>query len=51
MSGILEEIGPRVARRNPGELRNLATDRGYDAIAFHGKLRDNGIRPLSTTGS
>ncbi|MDG5777872.1 IS5 family transposase [Haloarculaceae archaeon H-GB2-1] len=38
--------GPQVARRNPGDLRNLAAERLYDAKAFRDELRDNAIRPL-----
>jgi len=40
------KIGPQVARRNAGDLRSLAADRGYDAKAFRDELRENGIRPL-----
>jgi IS5 family transposase len=40
------KIGPQVARRNAGDLRSLAADRGYDAKAFRDELRANGIRPL-----
>ena len=39
-------IGPQVARRNAGDLRSLAADRGYDAKAFRDELRENGVRPL-----
>jgi len=40
------KIGPQVARRNAGDLRTFAADRGYDAKAFRDELRENGIRPL-----
>ena len=40
------QIGPQVARRNAGDLRSLAADRGYDAKAFRDELRTNGVRPL-----
>ncbi|WP_436933467.1 transposase, partial [Halovenus amylolytica] len=40
------KIGPQVARRNAGDLRSLAADKGYDAKAFRDELRQNGIRPL-----
>jgi IS5 family transposase len=40
------KVGPRVARRNAGDPRNLAADKGYDAKAFRDELRQNGIRPL-----
>jgi len=40
------KIGPQVARRNAGDLRSLAADRGYDAKSFRDELRENGIRPL-----
>ena len=40
------KIGPQVARRNAGDLRRLAADRGYDAKSFRDELRENGIRPL-----
>ncbi len=33
------KIGPRVARRNAGDLLSLAADRGYDAKAFRDELR------------
>ncbi len=38
-------IGLRVARRNANDLRNLATDRGYDDKAFCDSLREHGIAP------
>ena len=41
-----QRIGPQVARRNAGDLRSLAADRGYDAKAFRDELRENGVRPL-----
>ena len=40
------KIGPQVARRNASDLRSLAADRGYGSKAFHGELRENGIKPL-----
>ncbi len=40
------KIGPQVARRNAGNLRSLAADRGYDARAFRDELREHGVRPL-----
>jgi len=40
------KIGPQVARRNVGDLRSLAADRGYDAKAFRDELRASGVRPL-----
>jgi len=40
------KIGPQVARRNAGDLRSLAADRGYEAKAFRDELRENGVRPL-----
>jgi IS5 family transposase len=40
------QIGPQVARRNAGDLRSLAADKGYDAKAFRDELREQGIRPL-----
>jgi len=40
------KIGPQVARRNAGDLRSLAADRGYDAKSFRDELRENDIRPL-----
>jgi hypothetical protein len=40
------KIGPQVARRNAGDLRSLAADRGYKTKVFRDELRDNGIRPL-----
>jgi len=40
------KIGPQVARRNAGDLRSLAADRGYDAKSFRDELHENGIRSL-----
>lgn len=40
------KIGPQVARISAGDLRSLATDKGYDAKALPDELRQNGIRPL-----
>ena len=40
------KIGPQDSRRNAGDLRSLAADRGYDAKAFRDEFRKNGIRPL-----
>jgi IS5 family transposase len=40
------KIGPQVARRNAGDLRSLAADKGYDAKSFRDELHQNGIRPL-----
>ena len=40
------KIGPQVARRNAGDLRSLAADRGYDAKSFRDELREHGVRPL-----
>jgi len=39
-------VGPQVAHRNAGDLRNFAADKGYDKNAFRELLRDNDVRPL-----
>ncbi len=39
-------VGPQVARRNAGDLRSLAADKGYDKDVFRELLRDNDVRPL-----
>jgi len=41
------KIGPKISRRNPDSLENLAADKGYDSAAFRAQLRENGVRPLS----
>jgi IS5 family transposase len=38
--------GPQVARRNAGDLRSLAADKGFDDQSFRDELRDEGVRPL-----
>ncbi|MWV38845.1 IS5 family transposase [Natrialba sp. INN-245] len=40
------KIGPRVARRNAGDLLTLAADKGYDGMSFREELRAEGVRPL-----
>ena len=39
-------VGPQVARRDAGDPRSLATDKGQDKNAFRDELRDNDGRPL-----
>jgi len=41
-----QPIGRQIARRNAGDLRSLAADKGYDAKAFRELLHDAGVRPL-----
>jgi len=36
----------QIARRNAGDLRSLAADKGYDANDLRERLRELGIRPL-----
>ena len=36
----------QIARRNAGDLRSLAADKGYDKNALREQLRELGIRPL-----
>jgi IS5 family transposase len=40
------QIGWQVARRNTGDLRSLAADKGYDWMALRENLREADVRPL-----
>src|SRR6056297_1640114 len=40
------QLGWQLARRNAGELRSLAADKGYDWQQLREKLRKEGVRPL-----
>ena len=40
------DLCEQIARRNAGDLRTLAADKGYDKNALREALRDLGIRPL-----
>ncbi|RLM83467.1 IS5 family transposase [Halobellus sp. Atlit-38R] len=40
------DLAEQIARRNAGDLRSLAADKGYDKKSLRGSLRDLGIRPL-----
>jgi len=40
------QLGWQLARRNAGELRSLAADKGYDWQQLREKLREEGVRPL-----
>ena len=40
------DLAEQIARRNAGDLRSLAADKGYDKQALRESLRDLGIRPL-----
>jgi len=39
-------VGLQVARRNAGDLRHPAADKGYDKNAFRDFLRENDVQPL-----
>jgi len=40
------QLGWQLARRNAGELRSLAADKGYDWQQLRDKFREEGVRPL-----
>ena len=40
------DLAEQIARRNTGDLRSLAADKGYDKQSLREELRDLGIRPL-----
>ena len=40
------DLAEQIARRNAGDLRSLAADKGYDKQSLRESLRDLGIRPL-----
>ncbi len=40
------DLAEQIARRNAGDLRSVAADKGYDKQLFRESLRDLGIRPL-----
>jgi IS5 family transposase len=40
------DLAEQIARRNAGDLRSLAADKGYDKQALREALRELGIRPL-----
>jgi IS5 family transposase len=40
------DLAEQIARRNAGDLRSLAADKGYDKQALRESLRNLGIRPL-----
>jgi IS5 family transposase len=40
------DLAEQIARRNAGDLRSLAADKGYDKQALRNELRKLGIRPL-----
>ncbi len=40
------DLAEQIARRNAGDLRSLAADKGYDKKSLRESLRDLGIRPL-----
>ncbi|KOX93285.1 transposase [Halorubrum tropicale] len=40
------DLAEQIARRNAGDLRSLAADKGYDKKSLREGLRDLGIRPL-----
>ena len=42
-------IGQQVTRRNAGDLRSLAADRGFDSKPLRDQLRVDRIRPLIPT--
>jgi len=40
------DLAERIARRNAGDLRSLAADKGYDKQSLREALRELGVRPL-----
>ncbi|SEP02518.1 Transposase DDE domain-containing protein [Halogranum amylolyticum] len=44
--GSDSDLAEQIARRNAGDLRSLAADKGYDKEALRENLRELGIRPL-----
>jgi IS5 family transposase len=40
------DLAEQIARRNAGDLRSLAADKGYDKQSLRESLRELGIRPL-----
>jgi len=40
------DLAEQIARRNAGDLRSLAADKGYDKQSLREALRDLDIRPL-----
>ena len=40
------DLAEQIARRNAGDLRSLAADKGYDKQSLREELRDLDIRPL-----
>ncbi|GAD51813.1 putative transposase [Halarchaeum acidiphilum MH1-52-1] len=44
--GSVADLCEQIARRNAGDLRSLAADKGYDKQALRESLRVLGIRPL-----
>jgi len=44
--GIDADLAEQIARRNAGDLRSLAADKGYDKQSLRESLCDLGIRPL-----
>ena len=46
LEGSDADLCKQIARRNAGDLRTLAADKGYDKKALRERLRELGIRPL-----
>jgi IS5 family transposase len=46
LEGSDADLCEQIARRNAGDLRTLAADKGYDKNALRERLRELNIRPL-----